>query len=87
MRSPKAARLLEPLPEAERFAAVQLVESDGTILSGGDASAAVLRHVGLSPLAPLARRLYPLVARHRARLGRLVPEGPAPDPLPLDGSF
>ena len=66
-----AARpLLEPLPEAERFASWRLARRDGSLLGYG-----VVR--GRVPDAA-----YGFVARHRDSLGPLVPDGPAPRRFP-----
>ena len=65
---------------------------DGSILRRGPGSVALLEHLG--PLRPLGRacrllRLAPflgalnaVVSRHRAQLGRVVPDGPAPRRFP-----
>lgn len=65
-----AGALLASLPEEERFASWRLVKSDSSTLGY-----AVVR--GRVPDA-----LYRLVAEHRALLGRLVPDGPAPRRFP-----
>jgi hypothetical protein len=65
-----AAPLLEPLPEAERFASWRLARREGSLVGYG-----VLR--GRVPDA-----LYRFLARHRDVLGRFVPDGPAPRRFP-----
>jgi len=67
------------VPASERLAAVRLAEPGGTLLAGGSAVAAVL---GVRPLGRLLDPAYALVARARGRLGRLVPDGPAPRRYP-----
>jgi hypothetical protein len=62
--------LLDALPEDERRASWRLVRRDGTTMSHG-----IVR--GAAPDA-----LYALVARHRDRLGRIVPDGAAPRRYP-----
>jgi hypothetical protein len=58
------------LPEAERLASWRLVRRDGRMVGYG-----WIR--GRIPDA-----VYRFVARHRERLGRLVPDGPAPRRYP-----
>jgi hypothetical protein len=65
-----AGSLLAALPEEERFDSWRLVKPDGSLLGY-----AVVR--GRVPDA-----LYRFVAEHRAWLGRLVPDGPAPRRFP-----
>jgi hypothetical protein len=67
---PAAASLLAPVPEAERFASWRLVRRDGSLVG----------HGWIRGRLPDAA--YGLVARHRGRLGRLVPDGPAPRRYP-----
>jgi hypothetical protein len=62
--------LLDDLPEDERDASWRLVKRDGTSISHGVVG-------GRLPDA-----LYGLVARHRDRLGRIVPDGAAPRRYP-----
>jgi len=83
-----ADALLERVIKEERLSSARLVLPEGQLLSGGEV---VLETLALLPATrPLARvvealhaeaavaRLYDLVARNRGRLGRLVPDGPAP---------
>jgi hypothetical protein len=62
--------LLDAVPESERNASWRLVKRDGTTISHG-----IVR--GRLPDA-----LYALGARHRDRLGRMVPNGAAPRRYP-----
>ena len=87
-----ADRLLEDVPEEERLSSIRLVRSDGLTLSGGAAALGTLDRLPTTRL--LARTVvllhgqravesaYALVARHRRRLGYLVPDGPAPRRYP-----
>jgi hypothetical protein len=67
---PEATRYLERLPEEERLASWRLVRRDGSIVGYG----------GIRGRAPDA--LYHALARNRAFLGRLVPDGTAPRRYP-----
>ena len=91
MRDEEAVPLLEPLPEDERFASWHLALSDGSLVGYGTGGVELLRSMPLTRragrlLAAVPDRLlntvYALVARHRALLGRLVPDGPAPKRFP-----
>jgi predicted DCC family thiol-disulfide oxidoreductase YuxK len=91
MRDPDAAALLEPLGEDERFETWHLVRRDGSLVGAGAglvdlALALPLTRVPGRILARLPGTLveggYRLIARHRSRLGRLVPDGPAPRRFP-----
>jgi len=82
-----AAPFLEHLPEDERLASWRLAREDGTVVGFGAGLPALLREVRLTrPVGMLVglvpdRSLdaaYRAVARRRGRLGRLVPDGPAP---------
>jgi predicted DCC family thiol-disulfide oxidoreductase YuxK len=87
LRDPDAAALLAPVPEEARDASWLLAEPDGSLHGFG---AGIPRLLGAIRLTrPLGRLLSPLpdgaldagyglVARNRGRLGRLVPDGPAP---------
>lgn len=89
----EADGLLAGVPEEERDECWWLVLRDGTPVpgdrGGGVALFAevrltrplgrVLRALRLSPLVDASDRL---VSRHRARLGRLVPDGPVPRRYP-----
>jgi hypothetical protein len=61
---------LEDLPDHARRASWRLVKRDGTTISHG-----IVR-------GRLPEALYALVARHRDRLGRIVPDGAAPRRYP-----
>ncbi|MBA2742421.1 MAG: DUF393 domain-containing protein [Actinobacteria bacterium] len=90
LSSEEAAPLLEPLPETERFSSWRLAEPDGTLSGRGSGARGVLRAIGLDSAARLVEALpdamlestYDVVARNRGRLGRLVPDGPAPRRFP-----
>lgn len=81
------------MPEDERGDCWWLVLRDGTP-APGDGGGGVLLLSELGPLRPLGRVLRAagasplvdaldrLVARHRGRLGRYVPDGPAPRRYP-----
>ena len=83
-----ADALLEGIPEEERLSSIRLALPDGRLLSGGDAVLGTLARLPATrPLAAAAEILharaavgclYELVARNRGRLGRFVPDGPAP---------
>ncbi|HEU0304106.1 MAG TPA: hypothetical protein VFR32_05955 [Gaiellaceae bacterium] len=89
----EAASLLASVPEEERGERWWLVLGDGRPLPG-DGGAALPLLAELRTTRRLARllerlnagpaldRLDVLVARHRTRLGRLVPDGPAPRRYP-----
>jgi len=84
-----AEELVAPLPEDERFASWHLVCPDGRITSRGAAGSellAALGHAGLSRTAARVpgpiERFYDFVAAQRDKLGRLVPDGPAPRRFP-----
>ena len=89
----EADRLLASVPEEARGECWWLVLRDGTPVagdSGGGVSVFAelrLTHVLASVLralraCPLVDALDKLVARHRSRLGHLVPDGPAPRRYP-----
>ena len=82
-----AEALVAALPEQERLASWRLVASDGTLAGYGAGLPALLR--AMRRTRPLGRLLglvpagvldaaYRLLARNRGRLGKLVPDGPAP---------
>jgi predicted DCC family thiol-disulfide oxidoreductase YuxK len=81
---PEAASLLGAIPEDERHASWRLVFPDGRRASRGRGAIDLLRLLPATrPLVPLLRplpldALYHLIARHRRRLGRLVPDRPGP---------
>jgi predicted DCC family thiol-disulfide oxidoreductase YuxK len=81
--------LLATMPEDERLGSWHLVRTGGRIVSRGAAGIELLEVLGHERPAcaarraePLAERAYTLVARHRDRLGALVPNGPAPRRFP-----
>ena len=85
----EAAELLATVPEDARGACWWLVLHNGTPVPGdGGGGVLLLSELRLTrPLGMLLRRLHAstlvdaldrLVARHRGRLGQLVPDGPAP---------
>ena len=81
--------LLATMPEDERLGSWHLVRTGGRIASRGAAGIELLEALGherpsraAGRAAPLAERAYTLVARHRNRLGALVPNGPAPRRFP-----
>ncbi len=85
--------LLAGIPPAERGECWWLVLRDGTPLRGdGGAGVALLRELSLTRhlgtalehlrLSPVVDALDRLVSRHRRRLGRLVPDRPAPRRYP-----
>jgi predicted DCC family thiol-disulfide oxidoreductase YuxK len=87
LRDERAAPLLEPLPENERFSSWRLALPDGTLAGHGAGAVALLRAMRLTRpvarvLAPLPDRVldipYGVVAGKRSQLGRVVPDGPAP---------
>ena len=79
LQAPEAEPLLAGVPQEQRLDAVRLALPDGRLLDRGEAVAAAL---GAPWLGRLLNRPYGLVARHRALLGRLVPDGQAPRRFP-----
>jgi predicted DCC family thiol-disulfide oxidoreductase YuxK len=87
-----AEPLLEDVSSTERRTSLRLVLPGGRLLSAGAATLGVLeqlpatrplaRSVALLHADPVAEALYALVAHNRDRLGRLVPDGPAPRRYP-----
>jgi hypothetical protein len=89
----EASHLLASVPEEARGECWWLVLPDGSLLPG-DAGGGVALFVAVGLTRPLGRvlravrasalldELDKVVARHRGRLGRLVPEGPAPRRYP-----
>jgi predicted DCC family thiol-disulfide oxidoreductase YuxK len=87
LHDPGAGALLAALPEVERLESWRLVAPDGTLAGYGAGLPELLRTVrrtrtlgrllGLVP-AYFLDSAYRLIARNRGRLGRLVPDGPAP---------
>jgi predicted DCC family thiol-disulfide oxidoreductase YuxK len=87
MRDAEALELLAPVPPEERYNSWHLVLSDGTVVERGRGAVDLLRSLRrtrrvASLLAalpdPVLESAYSLVARHRSRLGRLVPDRPGP---------
>jgi predicted DCC family thiol-disulfide oxidoreductase YuxK len=80
-----AEAILATLPEPERFTSWRLATDEG-LFERGEAAVKLAdlllpgsgRLVGRLPL----EAAYRLVARNRHRLGRLVPDGPAPRRFP-----
>ncbi|MCS7008168.1 MAG: hypothetical protein NZL88_11505, partial [Gaiellaceae bacterium] len=85
LRDPAAEGLLASLAPEERYASWRLARPDGSLVGYGAGVPELLRAtrlgrplgcvLGLVP-APALDRSYRLVARHRGRLGRLVPDCP-----------
>ncbi len=81
--SPEGEALLAGMPREERLARAHVVAPDGTVRSGGDAVAPIVRLLPAgAPVAWLATALdgptgrgYDWVAAHRTGLSRLVPTG------------
>lgn len=77
-RSPVRSARFPQVSEAACLTAMQLVLSDGRILSGADAVPELLRRIrgwgwvagvfALPGIRPLARRLYAWIARNRMRI-------------------
>jgi len=90
LQDPDAGALLTALPERERLASWRLVAPDGTLAGYGAGLPALLRTAGRTRLGRLLGLVppslldgaYKLLVRNRGRLGRLVPDGPAPRRLP-----
>jgi predicted DCC family thiol-disulfide oxidoreductase YuxK len=87
LQDPGAAPLVAELPEHERHATWRIAHEDGSLVGRGEGAPVLLRTMTLT--RPAGRLLahvppraldaaYDLFARHRGRLGRLVPDGPAP---------
>jgi predicted DCC family thiol-disulfide oxidoreductase YuxK len=91
VRDEEAAGLLQPVPEAQRFASWHLVRPGrppvGHGVGGRDLLLELRRTQRLGRLLgvvhdALLDAAYGLVARHRSLLGRLVPDGHAPRRYP-----
>jgi hypothetical protein len=89
----EAGRLLASVPEERRTECWWLILRDGTPIAGDGGGGVVLfaeirltRPVGrvlrALRVTPLVDALDRVVARYRKRLGRFVPEGPAPRRYP-----
>lgn len=79
--------MLAGLAPEEREGSWHLVLPDGRRASRGTGAVALARALGWRRAAALLRLLpleplYALVAGNRGRLGRLVPDGPAPERYP-----
>ncbi|MCW2998812.1 MAG: hypothetical protein JWN65_2361 [Solirubrobacterales bacterium] len=83
IQSPEGARLLAPVPPADRLKTAHVVGSDGVVHSGGDAAAVVADVLPAgAPFAFVARLLpwvvrggYGLIAGNRMRVSKVVPAG------------
>jgi predicted DCC family thiol-disulfide oxidoreductase YuxK len=91
MHDAAAGPLLASLPTDDRFATWHLVRGDGSLVGGGTGLVGLLKSMRLTRPAGevlaavpdrVLEKLYALIARHRSRLGRLVPRGPAPRRFP-----
>jgi predicted DCC family thiol-disulfide oxidoreductase YuxK len=91
LQAPEAEALLAPLPDSERLASWRLARPGGELAGRGAGAAELARTLRVTrPLArPLARvpprvldAVYGAVERRRGRLGRIVPDGPAPRRYP-----
>jgi predicted DCC family thiol-disulfide oxidoreductase YuxK len=85
------AHLLEGVPDDARMATWRLVLPDGTLVERGRGCVVLLRTMRRTRpagrlLDALPNRVvgstYGFVARHRSRLGRLVPDRPGPHRFP-----
>ena len=90
-REEAASPLLEGVPAEARYDTWRLVAERGSWSGYGRGAVQLLRAMRLTrPAARVAElvpsgmldRLYRVVARNRGRLGRLVPDGPAPRRYP-----
>jgi predicted DCC family thiol-disulfide oxidoreductase YuxK len=91
LRDEEAAALLAPLSGEERLASWRFVAPGGEIAGEGAGVPELLLALRLTrPLGHVVRLVpakaldaaYRLVARHRGRLGQLVPDGQAPRRFP-----
>ncbi len=87
----EAEPLLAPLPEDERLETWHLVAPDGALSGHGTGGVELLGALRLTrPMGELLARVpdrmldgaYEIVARHRKRLGRFVPDRPGPRRYP-----
>ena len=89
----EVARLLDAVPESRRTESWWVVRRDGMPVAGKRGAGIVLltelrrtrllgRVLDAIALSPLIDAIDTLVARHRARLSRFVPDGPAPQRYP-----
>ena len=89
MEDPAAEALVASLPEQDRLASWHLTSPDGRIASRGRAGIELLDALGQPRLSRAAagaagpiEQMYGFVAGHRDKLGRFVPDGPAPRRFP-----
>jgi len=91
LQDDKAAPLLAALPANQRLATWRLAQPDGALSGYGNGMRELLETMRLARSArPLLDRVpdsvldvvYGVVARNRGTLGRLVPDGPAPQRYP-----
>jgi predicted DCC family thiol-disulfide oxidoreductase YuxK len=92
LEDPSADPFLEHVSGDERRSSLRLALPDGRMVSAGAAALGVFdrlpatrpltRSVALLHAQPAAEALYAFVARNRGRLGRLVPDGSAPQRYP-----
>lgn len=81
LQAPEADDLIGSMPSRRKFASAHIVTPEGSVYSGGDAIAPLVRVLPAGPnLAPVASFLslplgagYRLVVRSRGVLGRLLP--------------
>ena len=89
----ETGRLLDAVPENRRTESWWVVCRDGVPVAGKSGAGIVLlteirstrllgRVLGAIGLSPLIDALDAFVARHRGRLSRFVPDGPAPQRYP-----
>lgn len=92
LRDADAGAFLTQLPNDDRFATWRLARADGSLHGFGAGVPQLLRAIRLTrPLGFLLSAVpdavldasYRVVARNRVRLGRLVPDGPAPRRTPM----
>jgi hypothetical protein len=89
LEDPAAQPLLESLPEQERGESWHLALPEGRVSSRGAVAADLVDALGyrrtsrtVGRLSGPVEKLYTAVAEHRDRLGRFVPDGPAPHRFP-----
>lgn len=79
-----AASYLAGIPDEERYSSWHLIDPDGRRFTRGQGGLVLLerlpatRLLGRAIPGRLADRLYDVIARHRDRLGHLVPDRPGP---------
>ena len=78
----EAMLLLADVPDDARTGSMHLVDSDGGRFSRGAALTRLITHLGAPGTARVLGHAYEPIARHRCRLGRFVPNGPAPRRYP-----